>query len=88
MKFYKNKYNFNYNYLFITVNNKLTAIHSDYYAVRFYKNGKEHNSKNASYSKFRYKEFCLNGKKYGYDYTFTKKSWRKFVRELKLQAFL
>jgi hypothetical protein len=32
-----------------------------------------------------YKEFSLNDKKYGNENTFTKQSWRRFV---KLQAFL
>ena len=55
----------------------------------FFENGLEHNSKNAAYiGCFLNKEFSLNGNYYGTHYKFTKESWRKFIRELKLQAFL
>jgi hypothetical protein len=70
------------------INNNLTCVHCDSIAIRFFKNGNFHNSKNASYSNYsNYKEFCLNGKLYGDndDDDFTKQSWRKFV---KLKAFL
>jgi hypothetical protein len=47
----------------------------------FYKNGKQHNNKNASYIKYKkYKEFWLNGEFYGNKNNFTKKSWRRFVK--------
>jgi frataxin-like iron-binding protein CyaY len=71
------------------INNKLTAIYSfnhKAYHIQFYKNGERHNSKNAAYIDYNgYKEFWLNSKKYGYEYDFTKQSWRRFV---KLQFFL
>ena len=84
MKFYRDKKNNIYYWSKIEAN-KLTAIHSDY-SVSFFKNGKRHNSKNtACVYYFVIKEFFLNGKRYGYENDFTKKSWRKFV---KIQAFL
>jgi hypothetical protein len=68
------------------LNNNLTAIYDNSFAIRFYKNGKYHNSKNASYiSNNGYKSFYLNGKYYGKLNKFTKQSWRKFV---KLKVFL
>jgi hypothetical protein len=85
MKFYKEKKYYKY-YTFKIYDYKLTAIYCDSAVVIFYKNGSEHNSKNASNIDFYgYKQFCLNGKFYGDKYNFTKQSWRKFV---KLQAFL
>ncbi len=52
----------------------------------FYKNGMFHNAKNASNIILnRQKSFWLNNKYYGNENTFTKQSWRRFV---KLQAFL
>ena len=77
------------------INNNLTAVYS-YDFVQFFKNGKYHNSKNADYiHNVDYLMFCLNCRKYGFNYkstyndgypgSFTKKSWRIFV---KLQAFL
>ncbi len=85
MKFYK--YTNNINYLNKIYNNKLTAIYINYYmTTKFFKNGKEHNSKNACYTRYDcYKYFCLNGESYGTEKDFTKQSWRKFV---KLKAFL
>ena len=66
--------------------NKLTTIYYNGFAVRFYKNGICHNNKNAALIRFKgHKEFVLNNKLYGYHDSFTKESWRKFV---KLQAFL
>jgi hypothetical protein len=68
----------------------LTAIYFDLYVV-FFENGKRHNTKNASYIKYNgYKQFWLNGEKYGSNYDqdqdyFTKESWRRFC---KLQIFL
>ncbi len=54
--------------------------------VRFLKNGKDHNTKNAALIRYDgYKQFYLNNKLYGYKKDFTKKSWRKFV---KMQVFL
>jgi hypothetical protein len=84
MKFYKDKVN-KYYYWFKIINNKLTAIHYDR-STRFMKNGIFHNNKNAAIIYCSsYKEFSLNDKKYGNENTFTKQSWRRFV---KLQAFL
>jgi hypothetical protein len=83
MKFYK--YTNNINYLNKIYNNKLTAIYKEYDSITFFKNVKEHNSKNASFiAKSGFKQFCLNGKSYGDDNDFTKESWRKFV---KMQVF-
>jgi hypothetical protein len=84
MKFYKyNTVNSNWEYI---IDNKLTATHCDHYAIRFYKNGKFHNSKNAAYIENNgYKEFALYDISFGCAFDFTKKSWRKFVR---LQVFL
>ncbi len=68
-------------------NNELICIYLDYDChIRFYKNGKIHNNKNAAYiNPNNYKSFYLNGKFYGANNDFTKKTWRKFV---KMQAFL
>ena len=85
MKFYADKGFWNlWNKI---VNNNLTCIYYDSIAIRFYKNGLWHNSKNAAYINYsNYKEFYLNGKLYSdNNYDFTKESWRKFS---KLQAFL
>ncbi len=85
MKFY------NYNKKYISYwdkikDNKLDAIIYFSKSIWFYKNGEEHNTKNASYIKpDGYKEFCLNNNYYGDNNKFTKFSWRRFV---KLQAFL
>jgi hypothetical protein len=85
MKFYRdmNNYDDYWNKIF---NNNLTAIYYNSFAIKFFKNGKENNTKNASYiAKSGYKQFYLNDKCYGDDEDFTKESWRRFV---KLQAFL
>ena len=92
MKFFKdNNFNFNNNFVLKfwlkIINNKLTAIYLNHKnTVSFFKNAKLHNSKNAAliYSNAD-KEFYLNHLYYGYNNTFTKSSWRKFI---KLQAFL
>jgi hypothetical protein len=67
--------------------NKLNAIYGSCFIVWFFKNGKEHNFKNASSfdKRNKYKKFCLNDKYYGDQNDFTKKSWRKLV---KMQIFL
>jgi hypothetical protein len=68
------------------LNNKITAIQNNVFATRFYKNGKLHNAKNAAIIYYTgYTEFRLNGQWHSINKTFTKQSWRKFV---KLQAFL
>ena len=85
MKFYKDKINGHYSYWHKIYNRKLTAIHSDE-SVRFIKNGRYSNSKNAAFIKYNgVKDFCLNNKDYSTNNDFTKESWRRFV---KLQAFL
>jgi hypothetical protein len=88
MKFYKT--NNNHIFLIKIKNDKLNAIYARELYVDFYKNGDYHNDKNASfYAKDKkYKTFCLNGKIYGYENAFTKESWRKFAKELKLKVFL
>jgi hypothetical protein len=90
MKFYTNNYKISY--LNLINENKLNAVYSNIFFVKFFKNGKDHNSKNAAYvehytfiSKYIEKYFYLNGKCYGTNNDFTKQSWRKFV---KLQVFL
>lgn len=84
MKFYKEKNNTMY--WCEIINYKLNAIYCNDFAIRFYKNGERHNTKNASFiRRDGFKIFNLNDKFYGYKYNFTKSSWRKFV---KLQAFL
>lgn len=85
MKFYVEKEISSY-YLKIK-KNKLNAIYGCCFIVWFFKNGKEHNFKNASFfdKRNKYKEFCLNDKIYGDQNDFTKQSWRRFV---KLKAFL
>lgn len=85
MKFYR--YIKSSKYLNKIYSNKLTAIYSKENSyVQFYKNGKDHNSKNASYICIsRYKEFWFNNKSYGTEKDFTKQTWRRFV---KLKVFL
>ena len=84
MKFYRDKHNSSY-YWYKIINNKLDVIYYDI-GSWFFKNGELYNTKNASYKgNDGYKEFNLNGIIYGYEYDFTKESWRRFV---KLQAFL
>ena len=87
MKFYKDdRYSYFYYYDKI-ITNKLNAIYCDSFSITFFKNAVFHNNKNASYFNCNeYKQyFCLNGKTYGRNNTFTKLSWRKFT---KLKAFL
>ena len=86
MKFYRDNLKSDFYWQNI-LDNRLTVILLDYYnAVLFYKNGKENNTKNASYiTKSGYKQFHLNGEYYGNRNNFTKQSWRKFV---KMQVFL
>ena len=84
MKFYKeDRYRFNFwNKIRVM---KLNAIYGSCIIVWFFKNGKQHNPKNASYIVGIYKQFFLNGNFYGYESHFTKESWRKFI---KMQVFL
>jgi hypothetical protein len=86
MKFYKDKNN-EYYYWDKIINNNLTAVYvNKNKSIRFFKNGKLHNSKNTAYvHKDGYKEFHLNGEYYGNKNNFTKKSWR---RRVKMQVFL
>jgi hypothetical protein len=83
MKFYKSNSYYG-PYLEKILSNKLNAIYS-YYSVLFFKNGKEHNPKNAAYISNKIKQFKLNNKFYGDQDDFTKYSWRRFV---KLSTFL
>ena len=88
MKFYRDKYSSsNYFYLTKAENNNLNAICIDSVnIVRFLKNGKRHNIKNASFYEDKiYKIFYLNDEAYGDENSFDKKSWRKFA---KLRIFL
>ena len=82
MKFYRDKLNYYWDKI---KNYKLTTIyHSE--SIWFLKDSECHNSKNACFVKNnRIKYFYLNGIYYGNQYTFTKKSWRHFI---KLKAFL
>ncbi len=88
MKFYKEKSTFDAVFFNKIFNFNLSAIYCDSSYCEFFKNGQIHNYKNASIIDFKFKKYFLNNKYYGCEYEFTKKSWRKFVRELKLQAFL
>jgi hypothetical protein len=86
MKFYR--YNINYFFHNNIIINNLTAVYLNYFgSISFYKNGKNHNTKNTAYihNDNKFNGFYLNGNFYGYKDDFTKHSWRKFV---KLQAFL
>jgi hypothetical protein len=84
MKFYRDKFIWKYGGKII--NNKLTAIYFTEVYIEFFKNGKNHNIKNAAFIRHDGdKQFCLNDKLYGNEFNFTKKSWRKFV---KLQVFI
>lgn len=81
MKFYKNKDD-KYDFFDKIVVNELTAIleffntlFSKHSYVSFYKSGKLHNDKNASFIGDDYcKQFCLNDKYFGNQYKFTKQS--------------
>jgi hypothetical protein len=82
MKFYRVT---NYIYWSKFINSKLNAIYCDA-NIRFLKNGKHHNTKNAAFINYKGdKQFILNGKFYGNQINFTKESWRRFV---KLNVFL
>jgi hypothetical protein len=85
MKFYIDKKIFYY--WFKIINNNLTAVYvNKNKSIRFFKNGKFHNTKNAAYIAYRsYKEFILNDITFSFGFNFTKESWRKFV---KLKVFL
>ncbi len=83
MKFYNDKEGF---YIKDIRVNKLNCVYCNYFDIIFYKNAVQHNIKNAAYIRYDgCKNFYLNGTFYGYSFSFTKKSWRRFV---KLQAFL
>jgi len=84
MKFYRDKYP--YVFWHKIKGYKLTAIYYDNIAIRFFKNGKYHNAKNAAAIYINgYKAFYLNDECYGDHGNFTKKSWCRFV---KMQVFL
>ena len=86
MKFYRDKYKLHHWSKGMHYKNKFTFIYQGQYYVIFYKNRIQHNSKNASYiGNTNYKEFWLNNECYGDNNTFTKQSWRQYV---KLQVFL
>ncbi len=89
MKFYKEKENSNY-YWHKNFYTNISYIYQAYSYIKFFKNGKEHNDKNASYYSLtsNFKSYYLNNKAYGFSNDFNKQSWRKFVRAFKLQAFL
>ena len=83
MKFYTYKYGFNFwNKIKVM---KLSAIYGSCFIVWFFKNGKEHNNKNASYVDKNAKSFYLNGNYYGNHNDLTKESWQRFI---KMQVFL
>ena len=82
MKFYRVT---NYIYWSKFINSKLNAIYCDA-NIRFLKNGKHHNTKNAAFINYKGdKAFYLNDKIYGFQTKFNKKSWRIFV---KFQVFI
>ena len=73
-------------YLTIIKMKNLTAIYCDSFAVDFFENGLRHNCKEAAQiRRDRYKEYYFNEIYYGNSKSFTKKSWRRFV---KLRVFL
>lgn len=84
MKFYIDKKNIiSYNKI---ITNNLTAIYKSYDTIRFFKNGKFHNSKNVAVTNDNgFKLFYLNNKFYGNITNYSKSSWRRFT---KLQVFL
>jgi hypothetical protein len=91
MKFYREmlcSYNsvIYFEYYFHIIFNKLNAVYYNGNSnVIFYKNGLEHNAKNAAGIYINgYKAFHLNGIFYGDNNVFTKQSWYRFV---KLQFF-
>ncbi len=60
MKFYREKKYTNY-WNFKIYYNDLTSIYHDSISIRFFKNGKRNNSKNAAYIKINeFKEFYLD----------------------------
>ncbi len=93
MKFYIDNNDCNISFWTEIQRNKLTAIYinikekNNIYEVVFFENGKFHNNKNIAIINiyYGYKQFYLNGKLYGNEDDFTKKTWRKFI---KLKAFL
>ena len=59
---------------------------NDLKQISFLRNNRYHNVKNAAFiTKSGNKNYCLDSKDY---LCFTKKYWRKFIRTMKLQAFL
>ena len=91
MKFYRhNTYYYSHYYFDKIIINKLDCVYLHVKDIYFYKNGKLHNNKNASYQSFNknFRTYYLNGIIYGNQKDFNKQSCRKFVRKLKLQAFL
>ncbi len=94
MKFFKKNYFNNIDdwlyYLDIIKNKKLSLIIQGSESIKFYKNGKIHNSKNAAVVYYNGdKCFIINGNKFFYSEIYgkiiDKKYWRKFV---KMKAFL
>jgi hypothetical protein len=84
MKFYNDKYALVFwNKL---KSNKLSCIYCCNSFTAFFKNAKMHNIKNAAFITISgNKSYCLESKDY---LCFNKKCWRKFIRTIKLQAFL
>jgi hypothetical protein len=97
MKFYREKFFGRTLRKFYTkhvINNKIKAIISCKVIgeqaieveVTFFDKGEFHNNKNAAiYWSDKYKDFYLKSKSYGSAKTYTKQSWRRFV---KMQTFL
>ncbi len=82
MNFYRDR--FNSYYWGKVYYKKITAIYQSALGViLFFKNGLRHN--NIAYNYNGYKEFYLNGIRYGNESDFTKESWRRFC---KLKVFL
>lgn len=78
MKFYRDRFSSNY---WDKINkNKLSSIYLDYdYDIRFYKNGKLHNIKNAAiFFKNGIKKYYKNNKSYE-RLILNKKHWRKYL---------
>ena len=77
MKFNRDRFSSNY---WDKINkNKLSSIYLDYdYDIRFYKNGKLHNIKNAAiFFKNGIKKYYKNNK--SYERFLNKKHWRKYL---------
>lgn len=85
MKFYNDK-NSDF-YRIKILRNYLTSICCNNVQTSFFKNGENHNTKNAACcnSYYEFEMFYLNNHYYGDENHFTKQSWRKFV---KLKTFL